>query len=107
IIFITLFLILSHSVIANQRLIKFFGIVGLLVLFEFINLFLHPYLGNITNHSPLLMLLIMVMIAALLVPVHHYMQKWVALKLVEKNKKIRLAAAKKTIAKLEGEEQIS
>jgi hypothetical protein len=101
IVFIILFLILSHSIIANQNLIRFFGIIGLLVLFEFINLFIHPYLGNITNHSPLMMLLIMVIIAALLVPAHHYLQKWISNKLVEKNKKIRLAAAKKTIAKLE------
>ena len=49
------------------------------------------------------MLLALVVIAALLVPLHHKMQKWVNMKMVEKNKRIRLAAAKKTIANLEGE----
>jgi hypothetical protein len=50
------------------------------------------------------MLLVMVGIAALLVPVHHRLEKWITGRLVEKNKKIRLAAAKKTIATLERED---
>jgi hypothetical protein len=104
--FMIVFLIFSYSIIANERLIRFLGVVALLVLFEFINLFIHPYLATITNHSPFLMLAIMVLIAALLVPAHHSLQKWISNKLVEKNKKIRLAAAKRTIAKLEGETEI-
>ena len=101
--FVILFLILSHSVIANQRLIKFLGILALLIVFEFLNLLLHPYIGNLTHHSPVLMLSIMVCIAALLIPLHHKLEHWITHRLVEKNKKIRLAAAKKTIAQLEGE----
>ena len=100
--FIILFLLLSHSIVASQKLIKFLGILGLLVVFELINLYIHPYLGNLTHHSPLLMLTIMVCIAALLIPIHHWLEKWITHRLVEKNKKIRLAAAKKTIATLEG-----
>jgi hypothetical protein len=38
----------------------------------------------------------------LLVPLHHRAEKWATEKLVEKNKKIRLLHAKKTIEKLEG-----
>ena len=102
--FIILFLLLSHSIIANQKLIRFLGVIALLIVFEFINLFIHPYLTHATNDSPLIMLLVMVCIAALLVPVHHRMEKWISHRLVEKNKKIRLDAAKKTIAKLEGEQ---
>jgi hypothetical protein len=104
VVFVLLFLLLSHSVIVNQQFIKFLGILALLIVFEFINLFIHPYLEKITNHSPLLILAIMVGVAALLIPVHHRMEKWVTQRLVEKNKKIRLAAAKKTIAKLESDE---
>ena len=48
-----------------------------------------------------LMLLALVCIAALLVPLHHRVEKWATAKLVEKNKKIRLANAKKTIEQLE------
>lgn len=102
--FVTLFLLLSHSIMANQKLIRFLGVVALLIVFEFINLYIHPYLAHVTNDSPLLMLLVMVGIAALLVPAHHRLEKWITGRLVEKNKKIRLAAAKKTIATLERED---
>jgi len=54
--------------------------------------------------SPVLMLLILIGIGALLVPLHHRLEKWITKIMVEKNKKIRLAAAKKTIASLEGEQ---
>lgn len=101
IILLTLYLLLSRSFITNTKLIEFFGIVALLIVFEFLNLLLHPFLERITNHSPVLMLLALVCIAALLVPLHHRVEKWATAKLVEKNKKIRLAAAKKTIEQLE------
>ena len=71
--------------------------------FEFLNLLLHPFLERITHHTPVFMLLGLVCIAALLVPLHHRLEKWTTNKLVEKNKAIRLANAKKTIEHLEGE----
>jgi len=37
----------------------------------------------------------------MLIPLHHKIEKWSIEKMVEKNKAIRLAAAKKTIEKLE------
>jgi len=98
---IILYLLLSRSFITNTKMIEFFGVIALLIVFEFLNLLLHPYLEKWTNHSPSLMLLALVCIAALLVPLHHKLEKWTTAKLVEKNKKIRLAAAKKTIAQLE------
>jgi tetratricopeptide (TPR) repeat protein len=100
-VFIILFLLLSHSVVANQKLIRFLGIMALLLVFEFLNLLLHPYVGTLTHHSPFLMLAIMVAIGALLIPIHHKLEKVIIDRLVEKNKKIRLNAAKKTISKLE------
>jgi hypothetical protein len=103
IIFITLFLLLSRTVIVNERLISFFAILGLLIIFEFINLLIHPWLAHFTNESPVLMLLALVLIAALLIPLHHRLEYWVKEKLVEKNKAIRLAAAEKTIQILSGE----
>jgi hypothetical protein len=77
------------------------GVLALLIVFEFLNLLLHPFLESVTNHTPLLMLLALVCIAAFLIPLHHRVEKWSTAKLVEKNKKIRLANAKKTIEKLE------
>ena len=104
IIFLILFLVLSHSTIINTKLIQFLGVVALLVAFEFFNLLLHPFLERITHHSPVLMLLALVCIAALLVPLHHKLEKWATHKLVEKNKQIRLANARKTIRLLSEEE---
>jgi hypothetical protein len=40
-------------------------------------------------------------IASLLIPLHHKLEHWITTKLVEKNKKIRLAEAKKIIEELE------
>src|SRR4030095_6735680 len=44
IVFVTVFLLLSNSIIANEKWISFLGVLGLLLVFEFINLLLHPYL---------------------------------------------------------------
>ncbi len=99
--FIIFFLLLSRRFITNAKVIEFFGVIALLIVFEFLNLLLHPFLERITHHSPVLMLLALVCIAALLVPLHHYLQKMITHKLVEKNKAIRLASAKKTIEELE------
>jgi hypothetical protein len=103
VLFIIVFLLLSRSIITNTKVIEFFGVMALLIVFEFLNLFLHPFLEKITNHSTLLMLLALVVIAAILVPLHHKAEHWTTKKLIEKNKQIRLAAAKKTIEKLEKE----
>jgi tetratricopeptide (TPR) repeat protein len=98
---VVLFLLLSRSFITNTKLIEFFGVVALLIVFEFLNLLLHPFIERVTHHSPVLMLLALVCIAALLVPLHHKVEHWATKKLVEKNKQVRLAAAKKTIEQLD------
>ncbi|MHB1179851.1 MAG: tetratricopeptide repeat protein [Daejeonella sp.] len=102
--FIILFFILSRSIIVKTKFIEFFGVLGLLAVFEFINLFIHPYLAHATNDSPVLMLLVLIVIGAMLVPLHHKLEKWMTGIMVQKNKKIRLDAAKKTIATLEVEQ---
>jgi hypothetical protein len=57
--------------------------VALLLLFEFIALFLHPYIGNWTGHIPVFMLLILVAVASVLVPLHHRLEHWVKQRLVK------------------------
>jgi hypothetical protein len=103
VILITSFLMLSRSFITNTKMIEFLGVLILLIVFEFLNLLLHPFLERITHHSPALVLLGLVCIAAMLVPAHHKLEKWATTKLVEKNKKVRLALAKKTLEELEGD----
>jgi tetratricopeptide (TPR) repeat protein len=102
--FTILFLLLSRSIIVNEKWIQFLGILGLLLVFEFINLVIHPYISAATHHSPLGILLISVVVAAVLVPVHHNAEEWVTHKMVAKNKRLRLAAAKRIVKKLEEEE---
>ena len=101
--FTILFLLLSLSIIVNTRMISVAGLVGLMIIFEFVNLWLHPYMSHFTHDAPLLMLLIMVCIAGSLAPIHHRLEHWITTRLVEKNRKIRLASAKKTIEELEKE----
>jgi len=99
---VILFLLYSRSIIGKERLIRYLGVLLLLIVFEFLNLYLHPFLAHVTGESPLFMLFTMVAIAAVLIPAHHRIEHWVSHQLVEKNKRIRLEAAKKTIAMLEG-----
>ncbi|MGN6399762.1 MAG: tetratricopeptide repeat protein [Flavisolibacter sp.] len=101
IIFIIFSLLLSRTVIVNEKLISFLAILGLLIVFEFINLLIHPWLASFTHESPVWMLLVLVIIASLLIPLHHRLEHWIKRKMIEKNKAIRLTAAKKTIKKLE------
>ncbi|HWB24026.1 MAG TPA: hypothetical protein VG738_01035 [Chitinophagaceae bacterium] len=102
---LVVYLLLSRRFITNARVIEFFGIIALLLVFEFLNLVLHPFLESVTNHTPAIMLLALVTIAAILVPLHHRLEKWLTHKLVEKNKQVRLAAAKRTIEKLAPKEE--
>jgi tetratricopeptide (TPR) repeat protein len=75
----------------KRKTVEYLGLFGLLMLFEFIALLIHPYLENWTNDTPVLMLATSVIIASLLVPLHHKLEH----KLKEKlsNKKIQQAMA--------------
>jgi tetratricopeptide (TPR) repeat protein len=102
-LFIIFFLVISHSMVANERFIVFLGEVGLLITFEFINLLLHPSLERITDRSPSFMLILLVIIASVLVPFHHYLKKFVKNKLVQENRRIRIEGAKKILREDEGD----
>jgi tetratricopeptide (TPR) repeat protein len=65
----------------NIRVIKFLGIISLLLLFEYLTLFLHPFVVELTNHTPILEMLIFVTIAGFLIPLHHRLEKWLITKL--------------------------
>jgi tetratricopeptide (TPR) repeat protein len=99
--FFMLFILFSRKHITNTKVIQFLSVVSLLIVFEFLNLLIHPILEKVTHHSPFLMLLSLVALAALLIPMHHKLEHWAVNKLIEKNKATRLAAAKKTIDELE------
>lgn len=104
--FLILFLVLSRSIIVNEKWIKYMGVLGLLLVFEFVNLVLHPVLAEITHHSPVWMLLFMVAIAAILIPMHHRVEHFIRHRLTVKNKKLRLETARKIVAQLEKDEAL-
>ncbi len=95
-------LVLSRTSVVGARTIKNLSLIALLLFFEFVNLLVHPFLGELTHHSPLLLLLCMAAIAGLLIPLHHRMEHWITNMLVSKNNRVRLEAARRTIAELEG-----
>ncbi|MCW5899437.1 MAG: hypothetical protein KIT10_09235 [Flavobacteriales bacterium] len=95
-------LAISRTSVVGAKTIKNLSLMALLLLFEFINLLLSPVLGEVFDQSPLLILLAMVVIAGLLIPLHHRMEKFITNMLVSKNNRIRLEAARRTIAELEG-----
>ncbi len=96
-------LIFSRTAVVGAKAIKNLSLIALLLFFEFINLLVHPFLGEITHHSPILMLLCMAAIAGLLIPLHHRMEKLITNMLVSKNNRVRLEAARSTIEELEGQ----
>ena len=106
IVFVILFMLLSRSIIVNEKWVAFFGLLGLLIVFEFITMLIGPLLGKITNHSPVLMLIAFVTIAAMLVPLHHRLEYWITHKMTLKNKRLRLEAAKRIVAKLEDDPEL-
>ncbi len=81
--FILFFLLIIRRK-TKPRTIEFFGIVALLLIFEFIALFIHPHLEKWTHHTPVYMLLILVGIASVLVPLHHRMERFIKEKLAHK-----------------------
>ena len=94
-------LIFSRTSVVGANAIKNLSLIALLLFFEFINLLVHPFLGEITHHSPILMLLCMAAIAGLLIPLHHRMEHLITNMLVSKNNRVRLEAARRTIEELE------
>lgn len=64
--------------------LAFMGLLALLMLFEFTTMVIHPFIQKWTNHTPVLMLVVLVAIASLLVPLHHKLEHWVKEKLTHK-----------------------
>ncbi|RZM04068.1 MAG: tetratricopeptide repeat protein [Pedobacter sp.] len=82
-----LFLItlLLSRVKVHVRIIRFLGVISLLILFEYLTLLLHPRVVEFTHHTPFYELLIFVGVAALLIPAHHRIEHWLIAKLTVKN----------------------
>jgi hypothetical protein len=82
-----LFLLITKQK-ANFWVVEFMAVVALLFAFMFIYLLLQPYLNENQLSSSWLMILIVLGVALITVPVHHYLMDWALDKLAhpEKNK---------------------
>lgn len=79
--FFLLTLVLSR-VNVHIKIIRVLGILSLLFLFEYLTLLLHPTVANLTHHTPVFEILIFVVLAAILIPLHHKMEHWFIHKLI-------------------------
>jgi len=66
-----IFTLLLSKIKLHVRVIKISGVLSLLILFEYLTLLLHPYVAELTHHTPVYEMLIFVTIAAILIPTHH------------------------------------
>ena len=78
--------LLMSRVKVHVRIVRFLGILSLLILFEYLTLLLHPLVVEFTHHTPFFELLIFVTIASLLIPAHHRIEHWLIDKLTLKSK---------------------
>ena len=91
-IFIPIFFILTVAVSKikiNKSVVRFMGVVSLLLFFEFLILLLHPLIGQLVHHNKILELLVLVMIGAGLVPLHHKLEHIIIEKLTKEKKEIK------------------
>jgi tetratricopeptide (TPR) repeat protein len=79
--FFLMVLVLNKSRV-HRKVIEFMSVLSLLLVFEFITLFIHPFVQRISNHLPLLELAILVTLASVLVPFHHRLTNFMRQKLV-------------------------
>lgn len=89
-IFIPVFFIITVAVSRiriHRNVVRFMGVVSLLLFFEFIILLLHPLIEQLMDHNKVLELLVLVFIGAGLVPLHHKLEH-IVIKKLTKDKKI-------------------
>ncbi|ETZ20961.1 lipopolysaccharide assembly protein LapB [Pedobacter sp. V48] len=65
----------------NKKVIEYSGIISLLMLFEYLTLFIHPFVAEKSHHSPIIEIIVFVIIASLLTPTHHKIEVWLIKKL--------------------------
>lgn len=74
--------LLLSRVNVHIKLIRLLGVLSLLFLFEYLTLLLHPTVARLTHHTPVYEILIFVVMAAILIPLHHRLEHWLIHKLI-------------------------
>jgi len=103
IITFVLFIVALSRYKASKSTAKFLGVVALLLVFEFVSLLIHPKIEKLTNHNQVYMLLILLLVASLLVPLHHKLESWIKQKLDHKHTRF---PRKKILAKTKNKKEV-
>ena len=61
----------------HEKMMETLGLMGLLLLFEFISVFINPYLVSLTKDNQIYILLLHVCIAGILIAIYFPIRKWV------------------------------
>lgn len=83
-IFIVLFiafLLIVSKLKVSFFIIKILSIFSVLLVFEFLILLLHKRIEKVTHHNLILTLLCLVIVASIVIPIHHKAEKWFTKKL--------------------------
>jgi hypothetical protein len=83
--FFLVVLLLSKSR-THRKVIEFMSVLSLLLAFEFLTLFIHPFVQRLSNHLPALELVLLVCLASVLVPFHHKLTHFMHERLVHGHK---------------------
>jgi len=81
-----LVLLFLSKVKIHHRIIEFMSVLSILFLFEFVTLLLHPLISKYTHHTPVIEFLGFVVVAAILVPMHHRFNHWLIQRLTDMRK---------------------
>jgi tetratricopeptide (TPR) repeat protein len=80
--------LLLNRVRIHTMAVRLLGILSLLFLFEYLTLLLHPKVQDLTDHNPVLEILIFVVMASILIPAHHRFEQWMIHMLIHHRNKI-------------------
>jgi tetratricopeptide (TPR) repeat protein len=109
-IFIPLFFLLTLAgsrIRIHRNLVRFMGVVSLLMVFEFLTLLLHPFIEQFTHHNNVLVLLVLVVIGAGLIPLHHRMEHLLIEKLTtQRTRKTKIVSSEAAIEEVPLEPQL-
>jgi tetratricopeptide (TPR) repeat protein len=99
-LFIPFFLVLALALSRTKvphKVIESMSVLSLLLVFEFITLLVHPFVEKLTHNTPVFVYLLLVILAAGLVPLHHNLTHWLKEKLAHVHS-LHLTETKHTVA---------
>lgn len=76
-VFILVTFILGKKKKVNRKWVISLGLVSLLMLFEFISMLLHPIIESYTHHDSFLVYILLIILALILTPLHHRLEKYI------------------------------